>query len=243
MSKNNYNPKAVFEARRKKRQRKIRIRRFILGFFTLIITTTLVCTGLFVYRLIKGENYDNGFIPWVYGSNVSKKVKKAEELKLPDWVDSQIIHKHSTARTGFRLNDIKNVVIHYIGNPNTTAQNNRDYFDRTTTGVSSHFIVGLEGEVIQCVPIYERSAASNNRNKDTISIEICHPDDSGEFTETTYESAVKLTAWLCYEFDLKPKDVIRHYDITGKICPKYYVENEDEWEKFISDVKEKLDEY
>ena len=33
------------------------------------------------------------------------------------------------------------------------------------------------------------------------------------------------------------KDVIRHYDITGKICPKYFVEDEAAWEKFREDVK------
>ena len=31
--------------------------------------------------------------------------------------------------------------------------------------------------------------------------------------------------------------VIRHYDVTGKICPKYYVEHEDAWDTFIDDVK------
>jgi len=35
--------------------------------------------------------------------------------------------------------------------------------------------------------------------------------------------------------------VIRHYDITGKICPKYFVENEDAWKQFKSDVKAVLD--
>ena len=170
----------------------------------------------------------------------TKRVKKAQELLLPEWVDEQLIHKHSTARTGILLEDINNIVIHYVGNPNTSAKNNRDYFDKVSTTVSSHFIVGLDGEVIQCVPIYERSAASNNRNKDTISIETCHPDESGKFNENTYNSLIKLTAYLCYEFDLSQDDVIRHYDVTGKICPKYYVENEEEWENFKSDVKKAI---
>ncbi len=173
----------------------------------------------------------------------TKRVEKAQTLQLPDWVDAQPIHIHSTARTGILLEDIKNIVIHYVGNPNTSAQNNRDYFDNPLTKVSSHFIVGLDGEVIQCVPIYERSAASNNRNKDTISIETCHPDESGEFAEDTYNSLVNLTAYLCYEFDLKEDDVIRHYDITGKICPKFYVENEDEWEIFKKDVGKAINDY
>ena len=30
--------------------------------------------------------------------------------------------------------------------------------------------------------------------------------------------------------------MIRHYDITGKDCPKYFVENEAAWETFRSDV-------
>lgn len=171
------------------------------------------------------------------------RVEKARELVLPEWVSEDIIHKHTTARTGILLEDINNIVIHYVGNPNTTAKNNRDYFDNPVTRVSSHFIVGLDGEVVQCVPVFERSAASNHRNKDTVSIETCHPDESGKFNEATYNSLVKLTAYLCYQLDLSEDDVIRHYDVTGKICPKYYVENEDEWNKFKRDVGKATDDY
>ena len=37
-------------------------------------------------------------------------------------------------------------------------------------------------------------------------------------------------------------NVIRHYDVTGKICPKYFVEHEDAWEQFKSDVQNRIDE-
>ena len=130
-----------------------------------------------------------------------------------------------------------------MGNPNTTAQNNRDYYEKSDTEVSSHFVVGLKGEVIQCVPLWEKSAASNERNGDTISIEVCHPDDSGKFNDETYNSVIELTSWLCRQFGLDEDDVIRHYDITEKICPKYYVENPKEWENFKKDVENKLNEY
>ena len=103
--------------------------------------------------------------------------------------------------------------------------------------------MGLDGEIIQCVPLYEKSAASNHRNKDTISIEVCHPDDTGKFNEETYNSVIKLTAFLCENFSLDEDDVIRHYDITEKICPKYYVENEDKWEELKQNVKENLENY
>ena len=49
---------------------------------------------------------------------------------------------------------------------------------------------------------------------------------------------VDLTAWLCRTFHLDPmKDVIRHYDVTGKLCPLYYVEHPEAWEDFLVDVE------
>ena len=97
-------------------------------------------------------------------------------------------------------------------------------------------MVGLDGEVIQCIPLDEMSAASNWRNNDTISIEVCHPDDTGKFNKKTYKSLVKLVAWLEEQCGLKDGDVIRHYDITGKECPRYFVTHEDAWKKFKQDV-------
>ncbi len=223
-------------------RKKVIIRRYIAAAITVLITAVFICTVIQVVGFFVGSEYDNGFIPAPYGTNISKKVKKAEELQLPEWVDVQLIHKHTTARTGIKLKDIDGIVVHYVGNPGTTAQNNRDYFDKPTTKVSSHFVVGLDGEIIQCVPLFERSAASNERNKDTISIEVCHPDETGKFNESTYNSLLKLVAWGCKEFSLDESQILRHYDITGKECPRYYVKNEDEWENFKTDVEEMLNE-
>ncbi|MBR7132627.1 MAG: N-acetylmuramoyl-L-alanine amidase [Clostridia bacterium] len=236
----NYNRQAVYSTRRKRRRRREILRRIKICLLTFVVTAAVVCATVFIFGLIKGQQYDEGFIPSPYGSNVSERVEKAEELEIPDWIDVQLIHPHNTARSEIRLTDIKNIVIHYVGNPDTTAQNNRDYFDKESTTVSSHFIVGLDGEIIQCLPLYEKSAASNHRNKDTISIEVCHPDETGKFSGETYRSVVKLAAWLCYEFDLDEKDVIRHYDITEKICPKYYVEHEDKWVELKNDIENEI---
>ena len=98
------------------------------------------------------------------------------------------------------------------------------------------FVIGMDGEIIMYVPLEERSSASNHRNHDTISIEVCHPDETGEFTDESYESLVKLVYWLLDQFALKPEDVIRHYDITGKECPLYYVEHPDAWDAFLDDL-------
>lgn len=157
----------------------------------------------------------------------------------PD-LDVQLLDINPYSRPGIQSNGITGIVIHYTANPGSTAQENRDYFNGLQysheTSASSNFIVGLDGEIIQCVPTWEVAYASNDRNYDTVSIEVCHPDESGKFTDATYRSLVQLTAWLCIKFNLTSEDVIRHYDVTGKNCPKYFVEHEDAWGTFKENV-------
>ena len=155
-------------------------------------------------------------------------------------IDVQLLDINPYSRPGIETNGITGIVIHYTANPGSTAQDNRDYFNglqySQETSASSNFVVGLDGEIIQCVPTWEVAYASNERNYDTVSIEVCHPDESGKFTDETYSSLVQLTAWLCVKFGLSEEDVIRHYDVTGKICPKYFVEHEDAWTEFKTNV-------
>lgn len=167
-------------------------------------------------------------------------LQNACEAEMPEWVTPAYISYHTSARTGEKLAAVRGIVIHYVGNPGSTAQGNRDYFDSPTTEVSAHFVVGLDGEILQCLPLAEKSAASNQRNIDTISIETCHPDETGQFNDATYAALVRLTAYLCERFSLDTDDVIRHYDVTGKLCPLYYVEHEDAWEKLRADIGEAI---
>ena len=164
------------------------------------------------------------------------RVRALEKVQVPEWVDVQLISIDGASRRGERLEDINDIVIHYVGNPGTTAQQNRDYYENPESQVSSHFLVGLDGEIIQCVPLWEKSSASNSRNRDTISIEVCHPDETGKFSDVTYAALVRLTAWLVEAAGLDAGDIIRHYDITGKECPRYFVTNEDSWQDFKADV-------
>ena len=38
------------------------------------------------------------------------------------------------------------------------------------------------------------------------------------------------------QYNIPLENVIRHYDVTGKECPRYYVENPEAWERFRADV-------
>ena len=169
------------------------------------------------------------------------KVAALAEQKIPSWIQQKIIPKNSDSRRREYLEDLTGIVIHYVGNPGTTARQNRDYYANPGTEVNSHFLVGLDGEMIQCLPLEEKSSASNERNRDTISIEVCHPDEEGKFSDVTYDAVVRLTAWLCQISGLDESQVIRHYDVTGKACPLYYVEHQDAWDQFKLDLKKELD--
>ncbi len=146
------------------------------------------------------------------------------------------------SRPQISLEKINGVVVHYVGNAGSSAVANRNYFEGNKDRkiyASSHYIIGLEGEIIQCIPENEIAYCSNNRNIDTISIECCHPKSDGKFNEKTLESLKELLKELIKRYNLSINDVIRHYDITGKMCPLYFVNNEDEWKSFKSNLFEK----
>ncbi len=161
-------------------------------------------------------------------------------VELPDYINVDLLPINEYSRPGEPTGKITGIVIHYVGNPNTSAKANRNYFASLAksgaTSASSNFIVGLEGEIIECVPLGEIAYASNNRNRDTVSIECCHPDAEGKFNEATYASLIKLCRFLVDLYDLEPEDIIRHYDVTGKLCPVYYVNNEDAWHALVNDI-------
>lgn len=160
-------------------------------------------------------------------------------IEIPDWIDQELLDLGGS-RSGEALEQVNDLAIHYVANPGTSAEGNRNYFNDPMTEVNAHFLIGLDGEIIQCVPLDEKSAATNERNRDTISIEVCHPDETGQFTDASYESLVRLCAWLCGELGLDETHLIRHYDVTGKLCPLYFVDHPEAWDAFRYDVGEAL---
>ena len=197
---------------------------------------------LLVLILGAGAGLGGGYYLWGWERPYTVDLKAVE---VPDYVEQDFIRKNIFSRPDVGRQKVDKIVIHYVANPGSTAKNNRDYFDsladqdpqKSGSSASSHFVVGLEGEVIQCIPVNEIAYANAPLNNTTVAIEVCHPDDSGKFNDATYESLVDLTAFLCRQLKLTPGDVIRHYDVNEKLCPKYYVEHKDAWEQFLKDVK------
>ncbi len=164
-----------------------------------------------------------------------------------------------------KMKAIKGIALHWVANPGSTARANRNYFNNLKNQgkngdryASSHEIIGLQGEVVLCIPKTEiayhvgaksykprvRELLNNSPNYYLYGIEVCHPDWNGKYSNTTYRTVINRVADLLIDFNLTPsKDTIwRHYDVTGKDCPRYYVQNPKEWDKLISDVQKRYDE-
>ena len=220
-------------------------RRMALAIIALVLFLAGFISGCCVGRgrgAARGADTENG--AGGAGTSVKQRQQKSNipaGITLPDYVKEDLLPVNPYSRCGDKLQRVNAVVIHYVGNPNTTAWQNRSYFENLATtrdtSASSNLIVGLEGEALLCVPLDEVAYCSNDRNYDTVSIEYCHPDADGKPTQDTYDTLVKLTAWLCDLYGLDVEEgIIRHYDVTGKQCPVYFVQNAAEWTQFKADV-------
>lgn len=163
---------------------------------------------------------------------------------------NDFLTKNKYSRPGFNLKQVKGIVVHYVANPKSSAKANRDFFELRKDGSlnfgSTHYIIGLYGEIIQCVSETEtcyhvgakqyvlgvQKRLGKYPNHHTIGIECCHTDWSGLMTKETYDSLVVLSKYLLNKYNLDKNDLYRHYDITSKLCHKWFVENPDEWDKF-----------
>ena len=221
-------------ARRKKRRRQRRIAQMLMAGCVL---TMGIMLGFLLWKII-GFVQDRGVFNQVMDEERKEIIRENDTIKPVITEDFLTVNPYS--RPAEPLDGVKNIFVHYTANKNTSARQNRSYFENLgitgETSASAHFIIGYDGEIIQCLPLDEIGYAVKTRNYDSISIECCYRDDSGKFTDATYQSLLQLTAWLLKEYKLAPNDVLRHYDVGGKKCPLYFVEHEDSWEQFRQDL-------
>lgn len=139
---------------------------------------------------------------------------------------------------------IRYIVVHYTANKGDTAKNNADYFARTTTKTSAHYFVD-EKEVWQSVgeqdTAYHCGADTYKhpfcRNGNSIGVEMCLLDKSGNIRPGTIDTALSVVRQLMAAYDIPIDRVLRHYDVTGKNCPRPMVENPQLWEDFKKELE------
>ena len=156
---------------------------------------------------------------------------------------------------------IKYIVIHYVGALGG-AEANCKYYASKYLGASAHYFVGFNGEVWQSVEdediAWHCGASSYKhaecRNSNSIGIEMCVRNKGSQsaeskdwyFEEATVNAAIELTKYLMQKYGVPASNVIRHHDVTGKICPNPYVYNStkhtwDAFKKAISGGTEQKD--
>lgn len=144
---------------------------------------------------------------------------------------------------------IRYLVIHYVGATGSAKANCR-YYASQYVGASAHYFIDFDGSIWQSVEdknIAWHCGASKYihpecRNANSISIELCvrnkglkiSTSKDWYFEDATVESAVELAKELMKKYQIPLDHVIRHYDVTGKICPNPYVYNHTKhtWEAF-----------
>ena len=132
------------------------------------------------------------------------------------------------------LSDIRYIVIHYTANDGDSDQNNGTYFHNNYVGSSAHYFVDSDS-ITQSVPdnfVAYHCGANTYKHKDcrnynSIGIEICDDVRNGTIypSEKTIQNVLELTRSLMQKYDIPVEHIIRHYDVTGKICPAYWVDD------------------
>lgn len=146
-----------------------------------------------------------------------------------------------------RTREILYLVIHYVGASGSAFNNARYFMNTNYIKASAHYFVGHQSEngaIYQSVSDGDTAWHCGTtgayvhpycRNSNSIGIEMCtHKDNSGSwyFDEVTIENTIALVKELMAKYNIASDNVIRHYDVTGKICPAPFVEDESAWQAF-----------
>ncbi|MDE6357705.1 MAG: N-acetylmuramoyl-L-alanine amidase [Eubacteriales bacterium] len=155
---------------------------------------------------------------------------------------------HNSNFTKGRKQDIKFLVIHYTANNGDTAKGNCNYFKTGNRNASAHYFVD-EKEVWQSVEDNNTAWHCGTkgkyyhkycRNENAIGIELCSEKDSKGnfyFNDKTVNTAIELVKILMKKYNIPVENVIRHYDVTHKVCPAPFVNNVKAWDNFKAKLK------
>ncbi len=139
------------------------------------------------------------------------------------------------------------ITIHNTGNESSSAANERAWLtNASNTRTASYHIVIDEKEAIECLPLTENAwhsgdgSGGTSGNRTSIGIEIC---ESGNYAQTI-ENAVDLVARMLKERGWGTDRLRRHYDWSGKICPRLMYDGGKwaTWYVFVDKIKAKLKE-
>ena len=178
---------------------------------------------------------------------------------MPMTVEQRLISRNFRRCTGRRK--IEYIVIHYFGSLGTAAAV-ANYFNTPGIQASAHYCLDEGSAVYQCVEdnnIAWHCGTSGAyvhprcRNENSIGIEVrpykldkstarsAAPAD-WYFPPEIVDNLVVFTQMLMQKYNVPLENVVRHYDVTGKWCPRpwmgddtntyYGTSGNEQWKKF-----------
>lgn len=145
--------------------------------------------------------------------------------------------------------DVKYIVIHYTAGNGDTAVNEGNYFKNVNTrAAGAHFFVDQRGDIVKTIPLNHAAWAVGGTmytntnggkyyrrctNFNSVSIELC--DNLAKDPSRAQIRAVRKVIKYIKRFCPNAKTIIRHYDVTGKLCPARMVD-ELKWKKFLKGI-------
>ena len=148
--------------------------------------------------------------------------------------------------------DVEYITVHYTASPGDTAYGECGYFETSYRGASAHYFVD-ETSIWQCVREKDVSWHCGNdvyyhedcRNYNSIGIEMCSKkrnaadysspyDSDWYFADGTVNHTVELVRELMMRYGVPLENVVRHHDISLKICPAPYVTDFSAWRNFLA---------
>lgn len=187
-------------------------------------------------------NYIKNIINVVEKYNLQKYdiIEKDESKMLP--IIKNLCKKY------YSSNSVEYIVVHYTGSAEGTALAVSNYFKNSTVSSSAHYVVDWNS-IYQCVEEkYGAWHAGNSYyNKHSIGIEICchktNKKSNSASDKDWYFDNDTLNNVLDLIWDLKKRypdaKIIRHYDVTKKICPAPFVHDLNKYNEFLNHVNTK----
>jgi N-acetylmuramoyl-L-alanine amidase CwlA len=151
---------------------------------------------------------------------------------------------------------IKYIVIHYTGNDGDHDEGNATYFKNNVVSASAHFFVDDDSITMSVPELFTAWSVGGTKWKDctttgggtmygkitnanSISVEMCDTKKDGKFqaSEKTLANTAELVKSLMKKYNISIENVYRHFDVTGKHCPSYFM-YAPAWEAFKERLKE-----
>lgn len=143
-------------------------------------------------------------------------------------------------RPGIRTS-MTSITIHSTANEKSTAINERNWLlNPSNDRIASWHIAVDDKMAVEAIPLNEMAYHAGNEtgNRTSIGIEIC---ESGN-REKVIQNTVELVTKMLYERNWGVDKLKRHYDWSGKNCPRILSNNKWEgWNIFKAQVQKELD--